>query len=188
MQTLLNLYLTVQCVNLPSISSALNNLQEEPWPKPYQRKLRNQNFNRTSRQKRYGRNSLPGGGARRVVRTAVWRGDGLCGAARRADRGRVDSHRRALDQHPAGVRTPAFWRTISSRRPDRRVSRVAGGVIFTLAGTDLPGISAGVYFWRIFPSGAARWLAGRAVHDPAAAPVDREGAWQPALSRRHGLR
>ena len=57
---------------------------------------------------------------------------------------------------------------------------------FHSARADFSGLSARV-LGRVFP-GADWRMAGRAVHDSAAAPAHRQGARQPALSRGHGLR
>ena len=57
---------------------------------------------------------------------------------------------------------------------------VAGGVIFTLPALIFLGFPAGIR--AHLSAGLHRRMAGRSLHDPAAAPVDREGARQPALS------
>ena len=63
-----------------------------------------------------------------------------------------------------------------------------GGRDLHYARADFPGLFAEHGILAHLFSGAARRKAGRAVHDSAAAAADREGARQPDVSRRHGVR
>ena len=65
---------------------------------------------------------------------------------------------------------------------------LAAGVMFTLPALIFLGFGSEFTFWRIFPDGPSRRLAGRSLHDSAAPPAHRQGAWQPQLPRRHRLR
>ncbi len=128
------------------------------------------------------------GGAGVAFRAALWRGDGLCGASRRAYGFGFDSDRGAFDQHFARV-----WALDDSgkqyRADDRVGGRVAGcGSDVHDSGADLFGVWHGIHVLADFSAGAAGRMAGRAVHDSAAAAVDRERARQPDVSGRHGVR
>ena len=63
---------------------------------------------------------------------------------------------------------------------------VAGGVIFTLPALIFLGFP--LEYSRIFLLALIGGWLGVLLHDPAAPPVDRERARQPALPRRHSLR
>ena len=128
------------------------------------------------------------GPARRAVRAAVRRGDGVRGVARGADGFSVHSHRRAVHQHPARIRT-----LDDSREQHRANDRLGGGI----AGGGRDVHDPGAYFSRFrlrvyvlayLPAGSAGRVARRAVHDSAAAAAHRERARGPDVSRRHGLR
>ena len=65
---------------------------------------------------------------------------------------------------------------------------VAAGVIFSHTRTNLSGIFAERRILADFFPVADGRLAGRTIHDPAAAPTDRERTRELELSRRNGLR
>ena len=129
-----------------------------------------------------------GGHSGRAVRHSVRRGVGVRGLAGGVDRFGVDSDRRAFDQHPARVRPLDDPR--KQHRADDRLGRRIGGSGRDLhdAGADFSGVFAEHRILADLFAGADGRLAGRAVHDSAAAAADREGARQPDVSRRHGMR
>ena len=110
------------------------------------------------------------------------------GLARGVDGVGLHTDRRAFHQHPARLRP--FHNPGKQYRADHRLrGRIRRGRRdFFHAGADLPGIFAerGILA-DIFP-GVDGWMARRAVHDPAAAAIDRERAREFDFSRRHGLR
>src|ERR1700733_1918377 len=102
---------------------------------------------------------------------ALWRGDRLCGPARRLDGGRVNPHLRAFDQPAARLRT-----SLHSRKQHCADHRKFGpidcvGGYLHLAGPDLSRLRPRVH--AHFPAGAVGWATRRVVHDSVTTTVDR---------------
>ena len=66
------------------------------------------------------------------LRHHLWRGHGVCGPARRTDRGRLDSHRGAVDQHSAGAWPRSILENNIVQTTGNAGQSIASGVIFTL--------------------------------------------------------
>ena len=123
-----------------------------------------------------------------AVRRAVRRGFGLRGFARRVDGVGLHTDCGAFNQHSARVRP--FHHSGKQYCTDHwlcgRVCR--RGRDFFHAGLNLPGIfTQRRILAHIFPRADGR-VARRAVHDPAAAAIDRERAWEFDFPGGHGLR